>query len=932
MTARDLPEGELAFVFTDIEGSTRLFRDLGAKYPHVLARHNVLVRAAAESHGGVEVKNEGDSFFLVFRQPASAVAAAAEMQRALATEQWPEGAAVRIRIGVHVGYAEPVAGDYVALPVHRAARVSDAGHGGQVVLSEATVDALVDSPERFAVRPLGEYRLRNFDDPERLAQLDVPGLSTEHPPLRAMRVARHNVPPQPHAFIGRREERRLVHKLLEEERVVTLVAPGGFGKSRLAAEVGIALADELPDGTTFVALGALTENDLVPAAVVEALGGRAGLGRSGFDALADAVAGRVGLVVLDEAERVTAGAARAVEVLLAACPGSRVLVTSRQPLRVAGERVLPLEGLSLPDTDGDSSVALGSDAVALLLNRLEMNDVAPLTDIVDEAVALCRRLDGLPLAIELAAARVAELGLAGVAESLTSAQEGDPVHSAIAWAYSMLGPSAQRLFRRLRFLNAPTSAETIAEIVSTASLDDIVRADVADLLRVLVERSMLRVSRDEYGALQYSMLETFREFASAQLSAAEATGIDSNLITWVLGRTVEGFFTRLEDGSPATDRTTYLPLFVSAIDAGLRIKHPSTAMMLLEVAPTMTSHGAWSVLDERAAAIVALDDTPTVHAAGLQAYRARAAFMTGDSVRGSALLAEVEATFPSLQDVHVATLETELATDLLRIDPFRASRYAEHALPILEEHEFALPIRIPALHAVGATRMMFGNAAGAKEALGRCLSLAEASNDRSAAANALAALGNAAFTLGDFTEAARLLNDAVERFRTLNAPIQLGPALAMAGHAAALCDRLDEGIAMLEESLALRDRFGDVIGAIYCHVNLGDVYDRAGRRTDAHESFARAFEVAAQAGFVPLQHAAAHGLAVTVSDEGARDGLVVLSAAVARGVGTMGIDAPVTEAAFDRLRARVPDFEAAEAEGKALDDDEFLARATTLVA
>ncbi|HVT76621.1 MAG TPA: tetratricopeptide repeat protein [Acidimicrobiales bacterium] len=927
MTA-ELPSGELTFMFTDIEGSTRLFRELGDGYRPLLARHHAIVRSALASHDGYEVKTEGDSFFAVFTRPESAVAAAVAIQSDLAAESWPHAARVRVRIGLHTGEAEAVDGDYVDLAVHRAARVAGAGHGGQVLVSSATAAALDGVlPAALSLRSLGAFRLRHLDDPESLAQLEGAGLDTDHPALRALRVERHNVRPQPTRFVGRREERRRLEKLLADEPLVTIVAPGGFGKSRLAAEIAVELADVMRDGSTFVELGALREDGMVAAAVVDALGGHAGPGRDGLAALSDVAAGRAGLIVLDEAERVAAGVARVVGELRTACPQGRILVTSRQPLTAPNERVVVLEGLGLPE---DDEIDSATDAVALLLDRLGVSEQSLSVADGVAAATLCRKLDGLPLAIELAAARVPELGLAGVLAELDAATTGDdPVGDAIRWSYGLLGPSAQRLFRRLPWVAAHADAEAIATVVTGEGLDGLERGDVADLLQVLVDRGLLRVSHDNNGHVGFRMLETFREVAAVELEASgERERVDRNLVDWAVDVAMAERVVRHNDGSPSTDYGPRLPLFFAALDAGERVRHPGTAVILLEIAPTVTSHGAWAVLGQRAASIAEIEGAIPIAAGGLLAYRIRAAFAAGDASAGLELLAALEERFAEMPDLQVAVIEADLANDVLRVDPFRASRMAEHALPILEEH--AVPPRVSALHAVGATRMMFGKVDSAREALERCLELATQGNDERSVANALLALGNAAFTLGDFDEAWRLLEDAVERLRRTQSPAQLGPALAMAGHAAALRGDLETGVALLEESLALRERFSDAIGTIFCLVNLGDVYDRAGRRADAHASFARAFDMTAAMGVVPLQHAAAHGLAVTAAETHARGALVVLAAAVARGIGTSGIDAPVTDAALARLRAVVADAEAAEAEGQALTDEDFVARAALL--
>ena len=772
----DLPAGEVTFMFTDIEGSTRLFHDLGDDYPAALARHQVVVRDALVRHNGHEVKTEGDSFFAAFWSAAEAVAACIDVQRGLAAQAWPANGRIRVRIGLHTGAAVPVEGDYVSLAVHRAARVSDAGHGGQVLLSAAAVGALGTAlPDGYKTRSLGRYRLRDFDEPEPLSQIEGPDLEHEYPALRAMPVARHNVRIPPTRFVGRRRERTKLLKLLHDNAVVSVIAQGGTGKSRLAAEIAMELADEMDAGSVYVELGSLTDEGLVAARVVAALGGRVTPERSSLRVLADTIAGREILLVLDEAERVPAGVAAAVEAITAAAPSARVLITSRQPLDIPGEETLLLEPLGTPDSEHDP-LAATTDAVALLFDRLGIDDdrtMAP--DDLEQAVALCRRLDGLPLAIELAAARVPELGIDGVVAGLgTIDGRQTPVEDAIQLSYELLGPSAQRLFRRLRWLAAPAEIDAIRIVVTEGGLTGLDADDVADLLTVLAERSLVRASRAASTRVEYRMLETVREVANNLLNATEdADALDTSLVEWAKGQALAATERRRASGGASDDYTRQLPTFLAALDAGQRVQHPGTPVVMLELAPTLVSMGAWSVLGERGALLSEIPGISPIAQSGMLLLRARSAMAAANTPQALQLIAAVEAMFPELPEEQVGNLEADLANDLLRVDPLKASKFAEHALPIVERAES--PARISALHAAGATRMMFGNVDGSREAMQRCLDLSLEANDQRSIANALASLGNAAFSQEDFAEAVRLLDDASARFRRIERANPTGP-------------------------------------------------------------------------------------------------------------------------------------------------------------
>ncbi len=921
-------------MFSDIEGSTRLFHNLGDEYTVVLNRHQVVVRKALARYGGHEVKTEGDSFFVAFWDAPSAVAACVDIQRGLAAQRWPHDGEVRVRIGLHTGTAEPAGDDYIALAVHRAARVSAVGHGGQILLSAAAVEAAGDDlPADCSLRSLGRFHLKDFDEPEPLVQVTGPGLESSHPALKAMPAARHNIRVPPTRFVGRRRERLKLMKLLADRPIVTVVAQGGMGKSRLATEVALSFADELNDGATFVELGGVSDDGLVVSTILETLGTRGIQGQAGLAALSAAVQGRVGLIVLDEAELVSAGVAAAAETIAAAAPNSRVLITSRTPLAIEGEEVVSLDPLTIPDSD-DDPLAAASDAVAMLLDRLGVDDDStPEADELQVASALCRRLDGLPLAIELAAARVPQLGLRNVLAGLGDERAHESaVQDAIRWSYGLLGASAQRIFRRLRWLVAPADLEMITAVVCGPEIEVIDPSDVADLMTVLNDRSLIRSRRGDDGVIRYRMLETVREVADTELVAiGESAQVDRSFVQWAASSVWTANIARNQSGRAADDYSgDELLLFLAAIDAGRRVDDPETANILLEITPTLTSRGSWTVLSERSDALGAMPGLSAKTKAALNVTRSRAAFASGDTARGLEHVAAAEALFPELNDYEVALVEGEVANDLLRIDPFKASKFAEHAWPILERAN--LNAQVGALHAVGATRMMFGNLEGGREAMLRCLALADEAGDRQSMANATAALGNAAFSQGDFAEAAKMLDDAVLTFRELDAPIQLGATLGMAGHAYVLLGDYDQGIAMLSESLALRERFNDVVGALYCKLNLADSYDRAGRTDEARRGFADTFASCERVGVVPLQNAAAHGIAVTAADADAPGALTLLAAAVGRSIGTTGIDEPVTNAALERFRALVPDADAAEEAGRALSDVEFLTLAGEVAA
>jgi predicted ATPase/class 3 adenylate cyclase len=527
----DLPTGTITFVFTDIEGSTRLLDRLGDRYPQVLEDHQRLLREAFTGRGGVEVSTEGDAFFVVFPSPSQAVAAAVEAQRALARHPWPDQEEVRVRIGLHTGEAVFGADNYVGVDVHRAARIAAAGHGGQIVVSAAT-GALVEpaSPEGVSFRDLGEHRLKDLPRPERIFQVVADGLPAEFEHLRSMDARPNNLPVQLTSFVGRRRELEEVEEGLRHSRLLTLTGPGGTGKTRLALQAATELLAESKDGAFFVALAPITDPALVLPTVAQALGLREASDRPSIEGVIDHLRDKDLLLVLDNFEQVLEAAGE-IGQLLTAAEKVRVLATSREPLGLHGEREYPVPPLGLPDPEHLPPVQGLSqfESVALFIERAAAvqpgfavtNDNAP-------AVAeICARLDGLPLAIELAAARVKILTpqamLARLDRALTFLTRGardvparqQTLRGAIAWSYDLLNEEERRLFARLSVFVGGFALEA-AEAVTNRGGE--LGLDTLDGVASLTNKSLLRQMESEPGEPGFFMLETIREFADERLA------------------------------------------------------------------------------------------------------------------------------------------------------------------------------------------------------------------------------------------------------------------------------------------------------------------------------------------------------------------------------------------------------------------------------
>lgn len=515
-----LPAGLVTFVMADIEGSTRLFHELGGDYPALLERYRALLIRASRRHRGIAVETDGDALLAAFSDAADAVAACLDAQRALTGPRWRGPVRVQARMGVHTGEATPVGTGYVALAVHQVARICAGAHGGQVLVSEAAAGAADGRLPRGAdLAVLGSFRLRGFPAPVQLAQLRHPDLRAEFPPLRGLGNVAAVLPTPLTSFVGRVRELDVLSSRITGHRLVTVVGPGGSGKTRLALE---AARRHEARGTpaVLVELAGTSAPALLPAQVATALGIRLSVGDP-VTALSDALRDRELLLLLDNCEHLLDAAALLTATLLARCPDLRVLATSRQPLGVPGESVLPCEPL---DVEGEDS-----DAVRLFLDRARLA-VPALAEPSPEELALVRRLcaelDGLPLALELAAATLATLPLAELVTRLADrfAVLGQGVRgvperqrtltATIRWSVDRLPPDELALFAAVSVFSGGFATDAV-DAVAGPELGDGARTLAP--LRALADKSLLQI---DHGAGRYRMLETLRQYGDTLLDGA----------------------------------------------------------------------------------------------------------------------------------------------------------------------------------------------------------------------------------------------------------------------------------------------------------------------------------------------------------------------------------------------------------------------------
>ena len=817
--AAALPQGTVTFLYTDIEGSTRRWEQAPAAMRAAVARHDAILRAAIEQHGGVVFRTAGDAFCAAFPAPAPAVQAALAAQRALAAEPWaPEVGPVRVRMAVHTGAAEVQGGDYVGPMLNRVARILAAAHGGQVLVSALTVGLARDALGPDAVvTDLGTHRLRDLAQPEHLYQVQPAGLPAAFPPLATLAGQPNNLPVATTPLVGRAAEAAVVAARLAAPgtRLLTLTGPGGIGKTRLALAVAAAVLPTCPDGVFFVNVAPLVDADLVLPTIARALGLRETAGQSLAETLAAYLRDKRLLLVLDNCEQVPA-AAPAVAALLQDAPGLQVLATSRAPLHLSMEQEYPVPPLAVPDAEAATPAALvGNDAVTLFVERAQA--VKPdfaLTDANAPAVAaICARLEGIPLALELAAARskvlapaaiLARLGsglalLTGGARDLPARQQ--TLRATIDWSYDLLTPEEQQLFRRMAVFRGGRTLEA-AEAVCNADGD--LALDVLDGIASLLDKSLLLPGEGRTGEPRYRMLETIREYAGERLAAAgEAAALRRRHARYfaalaeaaepqLKGPEQATWLDRLEDEH---DNIRAALAWAQAPDAPApdAAGGPSPVEIGLCIAGAIRSfwYTRGYVREGRGhlAALLAAADAPGT--AVTLATRARA-------LNAAGALAWAQSDYAAARASYEATLAAYRALD----DPV------------------GLPVALNNLGIVAYKRGDFPTARGLfAEARDRYHALGE----RWGEGNALNNLGSMAHDQGDYAGARPLLEQSLAIFRDLGDKLGAGLALNNLGAVAVGEGDYARARALYEEGLSIRRELGDKRGVGLALNNLGNV-------------------------------------------------------------------------------------------------------------
>ncbi len=539
-----LPEGTVTFLFTDIEGSTKLLKRLRETYARVLKEQRMILQEAFSKHGGHMVDTRGEEFFVAFQRATESVAAAVQAQRELAKHEWPEDIQLRVRMGIHTGEPWVREEGYIGMDVHRAARIANLGHGGQVLLSETTTALVIDDlPEGVNLEDLGRHRMKDVPRMEKIHQLVIDGLRHAYPPLKSLeaevpeadRAPNHNLPAELTPFIGREDELATILSMLGDPscRLVTLLGVGGMGKTRLALRAAGELLDRFPDGVWLVEFAKLRDAELVPqhtAAVFGVNAQQAEEGRSVSDVLVNFLRDRNLLLVLDNCEHLIKTCAEFAEMLLKQCPRIKILATSRENFGIASEHTFIVPAMEIPDETLSLEDIKAFEAMLFFEDRaraaVPMFNINPQN--IDPIVEICRRLDGIPLAIELAAARIKILSPDQIAMLLhdrfrllrggprTALVRHQALQATLEWSYNLLTEPEQHLFTRLAVFAGGWTLEAVEGLL-TGDIDG--ELTVLELLSSLVDKSLVMVSHNN-STTRYGMLETVQQYASELLEAS----------------------------------------------------------------------------------------------------------------------------------------------------------------------------------------------------------------------------------------------------------------------------------------------------------------------------------------------------------------------------------------------------------------------------
>jgi len=819
------PTGTVTFLFTDVEGSTKLWEDNAPAMQAALARHDKILRNAIEERGGYVFKTVGDAFCAAFPTAPAALEAALVAQRELFAEEWDEEiGTLRVRMALHTGAAEERDGDYFGPPLNRVARLLSAAFGGQVLLPLTTQELVRDQlPADVELSDLGEHRLKDLGRPEHVFQLATSGLTADFPPLRTLDVHPNNLPLQPTPLVGReREIGEVADRVRSEEvRLITLTGPGGAGKTRLALQAAADVLEEFSDGVFFVALATITEPELVASTIAQALGVKESAEQPLMESLKSYLHYKHLLLVLDNFEQVLEGAPVVAE-LLGACPKLKVLTTSRIPLRLYGEQEYSVPPLTLPDPRlmPPLEVLTQYDAVRLFVERARAikADFFVTTENAPAVAEICARVDGLPLAIELAAARtrmlppqkmLERLGnrlklLKGGARDLPTRQQ--TLRGTIDWSYELLEEEEKTLFGRLSVFWGGRTLEAIEEICDPEG-----ELEPLEGVESLLEKSLLRQEEGVEGEPRFVMLETVHEYAREKLQesgeeqeikrahAEYFLALAEEAESQVRGSEAATWLERLEAEHDNMREALSWALGQEKVELGLRLagalwrfwwmrSHYSEGRRWLENALAVDRRGSPSA---RAMALAGIGEIASQQGDLDQAQEA--------CEEGLKLLAR-EATEASKAKIYLLLPLGKVAR--MREDYTWATQLNEESVALSREMRNTWGLASSLLSSALVTQIQ-GDSERATELYEESMDLFIEWGDKQGLAFCLVNLGLVAITQGDLVRAQKLTEEGVALFRELGSRGDVSMSLNNLGWIAFLRNDLGKAVDLYKQSLAL---------------------------------------------------------------------------------------------------------------------------------
>jgi predicted ATPase/class 3 adenylate cyclase len=842
--AADLPVGTVTFLFTDIEGSTRAWSRDARAMASASVRHDKLIEQAVVEHGGrlVRPRGEGDSRFAVFARASDAVSAAVAAQRALVKETWSSAEPLRVRMAVHTGEADLRLGDYYGPAVNHCGNLRAVAHGGQVLVSALTAELVRESlsPD-VGLRDVGLHQLKGSDVAERVWQAVHPDLPADFPPLLAVAGPPGNLPHQLSSFIGRDQAIHELADLVSRIRLVTLTGPGGIGKTRLALAVAHETQHMFTEGVWLVRLESLAEGNLVPGAVGSVLGVAEQASPRLLDTVGRAIGSKHMLLLLDNCEHLIESCAEVADKLLQSCSSLHILATSREPLGIPGEamrRIPPLR-LSSARSDLPGEQAGEVESVRLFVERAQATQ--PLFELTERNVRavteICARLDGLPLAIELAAAHINTLGEEQIKQYLddsfrlltgggrTKMPRQQTLRATIDWSYDLLSAPERALFRRLGVFRGGWARDA-AQAVCNAD-EDLATDDVLNLLHSLVGKSLLMVE-DHFGDRRYRSLDTIRRYAVELLdTSSEADAIRRRHAEYYVALAERAepaltgpdqlrWFRRLE--AEQDNVRVALELLLEQEDIGPALGLASALWYFWYVRGHLREGRRW--LDR----ILARDGATTAARGRALNGAGYLALALGESQRAMALHEEALALFQSNGDAHGVALSLRCVgrAALAVRDLPRASRILERALEMLRPlgDAWAIATCVNNLGNLAWTKRDYTKA---RDLWTEALQLRQECGDVLGIASSLSSLGMVAVHLGDTERGARLIQQALVLQRDLDNTSELADSLGHLANAARINGQFEHAAELLEEALLLRGRLASSRGIAVALVDLADV-------------------------------------------------------------------------------------------------------------